>query len=155
MNNYLIVTLSVIIFLAFLDLITSSSKNGKVVKMVTSLIAVTMLAVPIISIVKNENLTQDKVYYNEYLNDYLVELEKKVVQNKIESALKDLECKFSNVNVEFIDEKGTLILEKITVKFDTAVINENGLHIDILESVKNSLKSAIDIQKVEIIVETD
>lgn len=155
MNNYFFATISVIILLAFLDIIISKTKNGKVVKSVVSLIAVTMLAVPIVSIVKGDNSLIKEGYYSEYTKNYLIDLEKKVVKNKIKEALKDLEYEILNVEVEYFSENDLLEIKKVTVYLSSAVINENNEHIDILESVKNAMSTVVDVQKVEIEVEAD
>ena len=56
MNSFFVEALSAITFLAVFDLLISKSNNGKLVKIVISLISVTILAFPIVSIVKNFSL---------------------------------------------------------------------------------------------------
>ena len=155
MNNYFYVTLSVIVFLAFLEILVSKTKNGRMVNSVISLLAVTMLLLPIVSLIKSdENLIKND-YYSEYANKYLIELEKKVVYNKIVAVLDSGDHKATKVELDFSIEDVSLTLEKITVYFDSTVINEKGEHIDMLESVKNSLSTVVDVQKVEIKIETN
>ncbi|MBE5744489.1 MAG: hypothetical protein E7358_07290 [Clostridiales bacterium] len=151
MKDYLIISLSIVVLLAFLDIFISKTKNGKVVKSVISVISVTMLLTPIVSIIKGDSSLLEGGYYNEYLSEYLIELEKKVVVNKIDSALDNLDYLISDFELEFSNENDCVILEKIKLK----VINQNYEHIDILETVKNSLKTVVDVEKVEINFETD
>ncbi len=155
MNNYFYVTLSVIILLAFLDILISKTKNGKLVKTIISIIAVTMLAVPVVSIVKGDNSFIQNGYYNDHVKEYLENLEKKTVINKINGALNKLEFDYVSVNVEFFDENQNIVLKKITVCISSAVINEDLAHIDILESVKNALSTVVDVEKVEISIEAN
>lgn len=155
MNNYFYVTLSVIILLAFLDILISKSKNGAVVKSVISLVAVTMIAVPIVTIVKGDSSFTKNEFYSDHVKEYLINLEKKVVTNKVSGALDKLEFDYLDVKVEFFDESENLVLKKVTVCLSIDVINENSEHIDILETVKNALSTVIDVEKVEINIETD
>lgn len=153
MSNYLFSTLSIIIFLAFLDIIISKTKNGKMVRTITSLIAVSMLVLPIVSIIKGDNNIVKNGYYSEYLNEYLVNLEKKVISTKIKNALKDFEYDVLSVEVDFNNSEDQLIVKKVKILLDESVISENISHIDIVESVEKLLETVVDPQKVEIKIE--
>ena len=137
------------------EIFVSKTKNGRLVSSVISLIAVTMLSIPIVSLIKSDESLIKNDYYSEYSSKYLIELEKKVVYNKIVAVLDRGDYKTTKVELDFSNENDSLTLEKITVFFKSSVINEKGEHIDILESVKNTLSSIVDIQKVEIEIETD
>lgn len=153
MSNYLFSTLSIIIFLAFLDMVISKTKNGKMVRTITSLIAVSMLVLPIVSIIKGDNNIVKNGYYSEYLSEYLVNLEKKVISTKIKNALKDFEYDVLSVEVDFNNSEDQLIVKKVKILLDESVISENISHIDIVESVEKLLETVVDAQKVEIKIE--
>lgn len=153
MNRYIIEALSAITFLAIFDLLISKSNNGKLVKVVISLISVTILAVPIVSIVKNFSISTNEYFADLEYAEYLLNIEKKVCQNKVEKALNSDDIEYKNVILEFEQKDGFYNLNKITIKLLKTVINGSEEHINMLERVNLTLKTIINLNEVEIVIE--
>ena len=153
MNRYIIEALSAITFLAIFDLLISKSNNGKLVKVVISLILVTILAVPIVSIVKNFSISTNEYFADLEYAEYLLNIEKKVCQNKVEKALISDDIEYKNVILEFEQKDGFYNLNKITIKLLKTVINGSEEHINMLERVNLTLKTIINLNEVEIVIE--
>ena len=95
MNSYFYSVLGVLVFLSLIDIIVPKSSNGKAVKAVISLISVSVLLVPIISIIKGK--TYDFNVKNDYYHEYLLELEGNVIKNVIKKTLSDNEINHQEV----------------------------------------------------------
>lgn len=154
MNEYFIQTLSVITFLAMADLLVTKSSNGKLVKTVISLISVTTLAIPIVSIIKNVDFSSDNFNYNENYNEYLLNLEEEVYIKRIKKALYDAEISDFELSIEFSGGENPFLLNKITVIFINGVINSKSEHIDMTERVNLALKNVINLSGVTVEIET-
>lgn len=153
MNGYFLSTLSVIIILAFFDAIVSKTKNGKSVKIIISLFSTFLLLTPILKVFKggdfNSNLSSIS-YYEEYLNS----LEDEVMLSKIKFALNRGNLNFNDVLVVYENTESEKTLIKITIFFNDLVINDENENINMLENVKKLLENTIDVNKVEIEIET-
>jgi hypothetical protein len=143
--------LGVLVFLSLIDIIVPKSSNGKAVKAVISLISVSVLLVPIISIIKGK--TYDFNVKNDYYHEYLLELEGNVIKNVIKKTLSDNEIKFSSVETEFNEDDNDFSLKKIIINLEIEVINGSEEHINIIKKVKLLLEGKIDFEKVELIIE--
>ncbi len=155
MDRYFIEALSAITFLAVIDLLISKTNNGKAVKTVISLISVTILAVPIVSIIKNFAITNDTISIDYDYSEYLLNLEKEVYKNKIEKALKRSEIEYESIYLEFSNGENPYELKKIVIKLNIEVINGSEEHINMSERVKLSLENVINISEVEIKIEAE
>ena len=153
MNGYFLSTLSVIIILAFFDAIVSKTKNGKSVKIIISLFSTFLLLSPILKVFKggdfNSNLSSIS-YYEEYLNS----LEDEVVLSKIIFALNRGKLNFNDVLVVYENTESEKTLIKITIFLSESVINDENENINMLENVKKLLENTVDVNKVEIEIET-
>ena len=147
MKEYFYQTLSVITFLSIADLIVTKTKNGKIVKTIISLISVTALSIPIISIVKNVKITNENYTLVENYNEYLLN------QNSIKKALIDAEIDNFELKFEFSSSENLFKLEKIIIIFENEVINDNSEHIDMTERVNLALKNTINLSGVTIEIE--
>ena len=153
MNDYFLSTLSGIINLAFFDAIVSKTKNGKSVKIIISLFSTFLLLSPILKVFKggdfNSNLSS--ISYNE---EYLNSLEDEVMLSKIKFALNRGNLNFNDVLVVYENTESEKTLIKITIFFNDSVINDENENINMLENVKKLLENTIDVNKVEIEIET-
>ena len=154
MDRYFVEALSAITFLAIVDVLISKSNNGKLVKGVISLISVTILAIPIVSLVKNFSFSSNSQSYDVEYFEYLFNLEKEVCQNKVEKALFDGGFEYKSVMLEFEENEGVYTLNKITIKPLKTVINGSNEHINMLETLNLTLKTIINLSEVEIVIET-
>lgn len=153
MDRYFIQALSAITFLAVIDLLVSKSNNGKTVKTVISLISVTILAVPIVTIIKNFTFTSDIEFINYDYTEYLLNLEKEVYKNRIEKALNTSDIEYESVDFEFSNENNPFKLEKIVIKPHGNVIIGSEEHINMSERVNLALENVINLSEVEIKIE--
>lgn len=140
MNEYFITTLSVALFLAVVDVLVSKTQNGKIVKSVISLILVTVLAVPIIKIIGNEDFNIENSFSTSKFEAELIKLEKEILTEKIESTLNDNEINFINVSVEMSSQEASFNVEKIIIKFSNSVIKGESERINMLDKVQKLLK---------------
>ncbi len=154
MNSFFVEALSAITFLAVFDLLISKSNNGKLVKIVISLISVTILAFPIVSIVKNFSLPTNSELTDKNYSEYLFNLEKEVSKSKVEKALLKGNVEYEKVILEFEEKDGLYTLNKITIKPLKTVINGSEEHINMLERVNLTLKAIINLNEVDILIET-
>lgn len=154
MNSFFVEALSAITFLAVFDLLISKSNNGKLVKIIISLISVTILAFPIVSIVKNFSLPTNSELADKNYSEYLFNLEKDVSKNKVEKALLKGNVEYEKVILEFEEKDGLYTLNKITIKPLKTVINGSEEHINMLERVNLTLKTIINLSEVDILIET-
>ncbi len=152
MNNLFVVSLTSITFLTMLDVIVSKTKNGKVVKTVISLVAVTILLTPIVSIIKNFDINYD-ISANENYQNYLIDFESKVYKSTIKSVLEKNGYEVQDVIISF-SEDNVYSPKKVTIKLKNTVINGQEEHINMIERVKTLLKTAINTENVEILIET-
>ena len=151
MNSYFSVIITSISFLTVLDLLISKSKNGRVAKTVISVVSVTMLAYPVVSLIKNFNLSYTPEADVNF-EIHLLENKKSFYENSIKNSLNELGFEILNVNCEF-DSKKSYNLNKITVKTKFDVINKNDANIYMVDEIKKLLKSVTDVNFVEIIIE--
>ena len=136
------IIVSVFVFAVF-DVFVSKTKNGKIVKSIISLIITTLIAIPVINLVTNNNLNSEFLNNEDYAT-YLEELE----DNSQKSTLKSLLLK-EGVKVSDIE----IVREGGVIKNVIIVISSNDEHIDITNKVLSVVKSVVD-DGVEVIVET-
>ena len=122
--------------------------------MVISLISVTILGVPIVSIIKNFSFTSTESIAQVNYAEYLLNLEKEAYKNQIEKVLFSSEFEFESIEVEFEKADTYFYLNKIIIKPKKLVINGSIEHINMLETVNSILNSIINLSEVEVIIET-
>ncbi len=155
MQSYFISTIYSITFLAILDVFISRTNNGKTVQVIISLISVVILAVPIVNVIKNYTFNGIETESNYEYSKYLVQFEKKLLSNKVESLLKRENIEFDDVRYDYIEDENGITLKKITIKTKNDVLNGSSEHIDMTERAILALKNIIDTGVCEIRVETD
>ena len=139
--------------LAFFDTLVSKTKNGKSVKIIISLFSTFLLLIPILKVFKGGDISVNLSsisYYEEYLDS----LEDEVVLSKIKFALNRGDINFDDVKVKYENIESEKTLIKITIFFNDSVINDENENINMLENVKKLLENTIDVNKVEIEIET-
>ena len=154
MKDYFIATILIILFLSIVDLIVTKSKNGKVVKMVISLVSVTLLSAPIVSIVKNGSINFDSYTIDYEYSNHLLNLETSIIKSKIKTALNDINFVYEDVNLCVLSQNDSVELKKIIIKVKNEVIIGSDAHINMIESVKSALKNIIDTDLVVIEIES-
>ncbi len=155
MKEFFVSTLSAITLLALLDILVTKTKNGKVVKMVISLVATFLISVPIIKIFKGENNFNSYVTSDELYLKYLDNLEEETIKSEIKITLNIANFKYKDICVLFEDGADGKILKKLIIILDKGVIIDKNEHINMIENAKLLLEKVIDVNKVEIEIETD
>lgn len=154
MNSYLVSTLSVITLLSFLEIIVSKTSNGKAVKTVISLICTFMLIVPVVSILKGENnYNEALVSENSYYKHLEVLQESAVLQN-VKFALNKGDFKYFDTSVEYEFNGDIKSISKIKIILDKGVIISQDERINMIKEVKTLLSEVVDVEEVEIEIET-
>ena len=148
MKEYFYQTLSVITFLALLDILVSKSSNGRVVKTVISLISVIALAIPIVSIINNVNFSINGDSANQNYTKYLHELEEKV-----RSALSYEKLYPKDIIIEFLDSENSFTVNKIILIFEKGVITSESEHINMTDRVISVINNKINLSGVTIEIE--
>ena len=136
------IIVSVFVFAVF-DAFVSKTKNGKIVKSIISLIITTLIAIPVINLVTNNNLNSEFLNNEDYAT-YLEELEDNSQKSTLKSLLLKEGVKVSDI--EIVSEGG--VIKNVII-----VISSNDEHIDITNKVLSVVKSVVD-DGVEVIVET-
>ena len=150
MNNYFYAVAGVIILLALFENILPNSSTGKSAKTVISVVCVVIILSPIVNIVKgSDSFNETGSSYNEYLQNYQNQLTEKSVKLLLET--EDFLVDTVSVQGEYIS--GNYLVNKITIKLENLVINDDSEHINIIENIENLLASRLNILKAEIIVE--
>lgn len=150
MQNYLVVTLSGVIFLTFIELILPKGSMKDISKMVTSLIVVAVIVMPLISIIKgdydkNNEFNFDKNYY-----EYLEKIEEKTLLSQINSCLK--QKGYNEFEIYIKSENNNE--KNITIIFNSLGIISEQDHINNVEELKkNLIKNYSDKYKNVIIIE--
>ena len=152
MNNYLNAVLGILMFLALIDTLVQKTSNGRVVKVVISLISVSVLLNPIISILKG-SFDFNLDFSSETYLEYALDIEKSVIENVVKTTLKDSEFDVDSVDSEFLCENNKFTLKTIKIILKNQVINCENERINTIENIKTLLKTKIDFEKVELIVE--
>ena len=155
MKEFFISTLSAITILALLDILVTKTKNGKVVKMVISLVATFLISVPIVKIFKGENNFNNNITSDELYLEYLDKLEDETIYRKIKIALNIGNFEYRDIEVVFEDNTNCKVLKKLIIILDKGVIIDSAEHINMIENAKKLLEKVIDVKKVEIEIETD
>ncbi len=134
MENYIKISMLVIIFLTFIQLILPTNSMKNVSKSVISLICVFTLAVPLINLIKNKEITGEITFddkYYEYLN--VVENNTIISQSKIILNKYDLE----NYDITVIENSSSE--KSVEIIFYNAEYGKNEEHINSIESCKNEI----------------
>lgn len=149
MQNYLLVTVSAVIFLTLIQIVLPVGSMKNISKMVVGILVVVILGLPIIEFLKgnknyNFNFEFDKSYYY-----YLDEIENSTIKSQVNNVLN--KYNFNDYEIKIENQENIKNL-KIFLK---NVIIENDAHIDSIEEVKNEIakKLTSTIQGVEIIIE--
>lgn len=136
MQNYLVVTLSGVIFLTFIELILPKGSMKDISKMVISLMVVVIILLPLISIIKGDYIQNKEFNYDKNYYEYLQKIEEQTIINQINTTLKqqgytDYEINFS------LENNGE---KNITIIFNTLGIITQTDHINNVETLKETLQ---------------
>lgn len=153
MKEYFYQTLSIITFLALVDLLISKSSNGRLVKAVISLISVIALAIPIVSIINNVDFSVSDDLITQNYNQYLLELEEKTYKEKVSKILANEELYPKDIIIEFSKDENSYKVEKIKLIFEKGVITSESEHINMTDRVELVLNSKINLSGVTVEIE--
>jgi hypothetical protein len=153
MKEYFYQTLSIITFLALVDLLISKSSNGRLVKAVISLISVIALAIPIVSIINNVDFSVSDDLITQNYNQYLLELEEKTYKEKVSKILANEELYPKDIIIEFSKDENSYKVEKIKLNFEKGVITSESEHINMTDRVELVLNSKINLSGVTVEIE--
>lgn len=153
MKEYFYQTLSIITFLALVDLLISKTSNGRLVKAVISLISVIALAIPIVSIINNVDFSVSDDLITQNYNQYLLELEEKTYKEKVSKILANEELYPKDIIIEFSKDENSYKVEKIKLIFEKGVITSESEHINMTDRVELVLNSKINLSGVTVEIE--
>ena len=153
MKEYFYQTLSIITFLALVDLLISKTSNGRLVKAVISLISVIALAIPIVSIINNVDFSVSNDLITQNYNQYLLELEEKTYKEKVSKILANEELYPKDIIIEFSKDENLYKVEKIKLIFEKGVITSESEHINMTDRVELVLNSKINLSGVTVEIE--
>ena len=152
METYISSVIFIILFIAITDLLTLNGKNGKLTKIILSLICVIAYVTPIFKLISVENdysLNTNVNYNNELINTH-----KSVLEADVKSALNIKGYNVLNVEVTAIYENDVISTKKVEVYYNCNGINCESTHINITTETKNVLNERFNFDNngVEIIV---
>lgn len=152
MKNYLLSVIHAVIFIVVAEFFTVKGKNGKLTKMVLSLVTISIFFSPISKILSSEN--NFSVNLNENYYNYLINLEEETLKNEIISAVKPNYNNLKSVTLNLNCLSGENSTKKVTLTFNCDGINCNTAHINITKEVQNLINEKFNFnsQGVEIIV---
>ena len=145
MKEYLIVIVSIIIFLTIFEGVLPKGKHNKFIKTIISSIVVCILLVPIIKIF-NSDYTFDAVSNNIDYENYLIDYKEKTIKNEIKTLLNSEKIVEKKIEV---DCKENIVL----IILDEAVINDKEEHINNKEKAKSLLIERLYLIDWELLIE--
>ena len=154
MDNYVLVAISISIFIAISEILIVNGKNGKLVKIILSLLCVTAFIEPILSLF-NENYDSDESNFNADYTNYLLKIEEKTLENEIENVIKKQNSDLKSVNVTLDSLDGVISTKKVEIIFYNQGINCDSDHINITTETKALLYDTVlkKEKEVEIVIE--
>ena len=152
METYISSVIFIILFIAIADLLTLNGKNGKLTKIILSLICVIAYITPIFKLVNGNNDYSLKA--NSNYDSELLSVHKSVLETEVKSVLNIKGYSVISVDVLAEYENNVISTKKVEVYYNCNGINCETTHINITTETKNVLNErfSFDDNGVEIIV---
>lgn len=152
METYISSVIFIILFIAIADLLTLNGKNGKLTKIILSLICIIAYITPIFKLVNGNNDYSLKT--NSNYDSELLSVHKSVLETEVKSVLNIKGYSVISVDVLAEYENNVISTKKVEVYYNCNGINCETTHINITTETKNVLNErfSFDDNGVEIIV---
>ena len=152
METYISSVIFIILFIAIADLLTLNGKNGKLTKIILSLICIIAYITPIFKLVNGNNDYSLKA--NSNYDSELLSVHKSVLETEVKSFLNVKGYNVISVDVLAGYENNVISTKKVEVYYNCNGINCETTHINITTETKNVLNErfSFDDNGVEIIV---
>lgn len=152
METYISSVIFIILFIAIADLLTLNGKNGKLTKIILSLICIIAYITPIFKLVNGNNDYSLKT--NSNYDSELLSVHKSVLETEVKSVLNIKGYSVISVDVLAGYENNVISTKKVEVYYNCNGINCETTHINITTETKNVLNErfSFDDNGVEIIV---
>ena len=152
METYISSVIFIILFIAIADLLTLNGKNGKLTKIILSLICIIAYITPIFKLVNGNNDYSLKT--NSNYDGELLSVHKSVLETEVKSFLNVKGYNVISVDVLAEYENNVISTKKVEVYYNCNGINCETTHINITTETKNVLNErfSFDDNGVEIIV---
>ena len=152
METYISSVIFIILFIAIADLLTLNGKNGKLTKIILSLICIIAYITPIFKLVNGNNDYSLKT--NSNYDSELLSVHKSVLETEVKSVLNVKGYSVISVDVLAGYENNAISTKKVEVYYKCNGINCETTHINITTETKNVLNErfSFDDNGVEIIV---
>ena len=148
MKEYILVVVSVTIFIAIFEGVLPKGKYSKSLKSITSLIVVTVILVPIVNVLNNVNVSYENLNYLDNYEEYIEQYKVKILKEQVKSVVENENYLVEEVLVVSSNENYTLSI----IVSDNGIIEEGG-HIDSIEFIKELVKEKPYINSWEVLVE--
>ena len=148
MKEYIYSVSAILILLTVVELISPKSSIGKPLKIIVSLISVSIILAPITKLFKEDSSVEiiENQQYLEYLND----LEEKTVANQIKMKLNSSKIEYIKLEIDRLDAENEKIKFYVKIYFNKQVINENFSHINSIEEELEVIKKELYLDNVTI-----
>lgn len=152
METYISSVIFIILFIAIADLLTLNGKNGKLTKIILSLICIIAYITPIFKLINGNNDYSLKT--NSNYDSELLSVHKSVLETEVKSVLNIKGYSVISVDVLAEYENNVISTKKVEVYYNCNGINCETTHINITTETKNVLNErfSFDDNGVEIIV---
>lgn len=153
MNNYLLTAVFISIFIALTEILVVNGKNGKLVKIVTSLITVTAFLSPILDILNYSN--DNSIVFDAEYSKYLEKVEKQMVESEVLGVIKTNNFSVKTVNAAVDNNEGNISTKKVEIILWCNGINCESEHINISKEVEKLIFNNVfnDEAGIEIVIE--
>lgn len=142
LKSYLITCISGIIFLTFVEFILPRGKNGAAVRTVISILAVSIIVIPIISFLKS-GVSDNFSYSSDYfLYGNKVEQKTQLNEVKLNLILNGLKCESISIDS---DEEGKI--KNVLIFFKKTGIESESESINISEKAKDIAVKILEIER--------
>ena len=154
MNNYLLTATLIAVFVSISEILIVSGKNGKLVKIVVSLVCVTTLIEPIFQIL-NFSIDENKQLINYNYTEYLIKTEKEMLEYDVSNLINKNNYDLNAVNVTIENVDGVISTKKVEIILNCKGINCENDHINITNEIQSVLIKEIFSEgvNVDIVVE--
>lgn len=158
MKEWILSVGSIVILTSVISLILPDGKTGKIIKCVFSLIILTVILKPILTIKDGFEISEivfneTELYVQEDFIYYSIEEKMTNYEENILSYVKNSGIENSSVVIEYyVLENYSAKIEKVIVNLDNQVIISDKENIDIIEDIVSYVVKLTNVQRNEVII---
>ena len=153
MKEWILSVCAVTILTVIVGMILPQGKMGKFIKSIFSLIIMLVILKPILSFDLDDlhfdmGVGNTEVVYQKNYLDYVNQKKIDSVESDCADVLYNIGVSGANILLDFsTDENYEIMITKVNINLENAVIISGNKHIDIIEEIKNALSEYLSVNK--------